>query len=99
MMKSLRPSFSTWSKSSRALCFSTTSGSADLLFALRIAQFVAVCASCGGRSFGHGLNHERRLHVGFNLLVLRHHLTVLGRRRQLPIQHVLGALGVDEHRL
>src|SRR5581483_1467424 len=58
-----------------------------------VAQFLAAVAAA---VLFHWLDDVRRLHVVLDLLVLRHHLPVLGRGGQLPVNDVLGALRIDE---
>src|SRR5271165_4703365 len=67
-----------------------------LIGALGIAQlFLAVAA----RLLFHRLDVVRRLHVLLDLFVLRHHLAVLRRGRQFPVDDVRSTLRVDEDAL
>src|SRR5271165_5612122 len=68
-----------------------------LVGALGIAQLFLGVA--GRRFLLDGFNEVRWLQVLLNLLVLRHHLAVLRRGSQLPVDDVRSALRVDEDTL
>src|SRR5229473_1947981 len=60
---------------------------------LGVAQLFTV--AIGRRGFGNCLNYKRRLHVGFDLFVLRDQLTALRSGGQFPVDDVLCALRTE----
>ena len=65
----------------------------------RSASLSSSLPFAAGRFFLDGLDEIRRLHVLLDLLVLRHHLAVLRRGSQFPVDDVRRALRVDEDAL